>query len=266
MTIVIAGASGLIGTRLTSLLSDQGEQTRTISTRGVVRAADLEGCDAVVNLAGEPVAQRWTAAAKERIRSSRVDGTRKVVDAIAAMQHRPRVLVNASAVGIYGSGFLKEVTEAWEREAGRAAEFGVRVVFMRFTVVLARDGGALKKMLLPFKLGIGGKIGDGLQWMSWIHVHDAARLIQRAIRDESLKGPLNAASPNPVRNSEFTRQLARALNRPAILPIPRFALDILYGEMAQIIYESQFVPPDAPFYAGFRFDFPMLQDALRDLL
>jgi hypothetical protein len=266
MMIAITGASGLVGKRLTALLRDRGDQVRAISTRGDVRAADLEGCDAVVNLAGEPVAQRWTAAAKDRIRSSRVEGTRRIVDAIGAIENRPRVLVNASAMGIYGSGFLKEVVEAWEREANRAAEFGVRVVLVRFTTVLARDGGALKKMLLPFRLGIGGRIGDGRQWMSWIHVGDAARLIEFAIRNASLNGPVDAASPNPVRNAEFTRELARAVHRPAVFPVPKLALRVVFGEMAEMVYASERVMPEAAMRAGFEFRFPELRAALENIL
>jgi hypothetical protein len=275
MTIAITGASGLIGTRLMSLLRDHGEQTRAISTRGVVRTADIEGCDAVVNLAGEPVAQRWTAAAKERIRSSRVDGTRRVVKALAGLKKPPEVLVSASAIGIYGSrgdetltesslpaeDFLGEVTTAWElaaREAeGRVARQaetpGIRVVILRFGVILASDGGALKKMLPPFKLGIGGRIGSGQQWMSWIHIDDVTRLIAFAVANESVHGAVNAVAPYPVRNVDFTRELAGAVHRPAILPVPIVALRMLFGPMAEIL-------------AGFEFKFAELGAALRDLV
>ncbi len=288
MTIAITGASGLIGTRLMSLLRDRGEQTRTISTRGEVRGADLEGCDAVVHLAGEPVAQRWTVAAKERIRSSRVDGTRHVVEALARLNKPPAVLISASAIGYYGSrgdetltessppaqDFLGEVAVGWEREARQAERFearaaealGIRVVIPRFGVILARNGGALKKMLLPFKLGIGGRIGNGKQWMSWIHIDDVVRLISFAIANESVRGPVNAVAPNPVTNAEFTRELARALHRPAVFPVPLFALRILFGQMAEIVYASQRVVPEAALRAGFEFKFAELSAALRDLL
>lgn len=262
MVIAITGAAGFIGKAVAKQLGE----TRAISTRGNISPTELEGCEAIVNLAGESVAQRWTNAAKERILSSRADGTRKLVEAMRGMQIKPRVLVSASAMGIYGSGFLKEVCEAWEREANRAAEFGVRVVLMRFTTVLGPDGGALQKMLPSFKLGLGGKIGDGKQWMSWIHVRDAARLVGFAIENESIGGPVDAASPNPVTNAEFTRELGRTLHRPTIFAVPKYTLDYAYGEMAQIVYESCRVTPEAALKARFRFDFPEIGAALRDLL
>ncbi|HLW77153.1 MAG TPA: TIGR01777 family oxidoreductase [Bryobacteraceae bacterium] len=259
--IAITGASGFIG----GAIAKQLRETRSISTRGPIQAADLDGCGAIVNLAGETVAQRWTSAAKQRIRSSRVEGTRKLVDAIGSMPVKPRVLVSASAMGIYGSGFLQEVCEEWEREANRAGESGVRVVLMRFTTVLG-DGGALKKMLPPFRLGLGGKVGDGKQVMSWIHVRDAARFVEFAIEHESLRGPVDAASPNPVNNARFTRELGHALHRPTIFTVPKFALNLAYGEMAHIIYDDLSITPQAAIQAGFRFDFPELGAALRDLI
>jgi uncharacterized protein (TIGR01777 family) len=241
--------------------------------------ANFEGCDAVVHLAGEPVAQRWTAAARERIRSSRVEGTRKVVEAMAAMKQPPTALISASAIGIYGSrgdevltesskpaeDFLGEVAVEWEREALAAERFGARVVTLRFGVILARDDGALKKMLPPFRVGLGGRIGDGTQWMSWIHIGDVARLVAFAL-DHPIRGAVNATSPNPVVNTEFTRDLAHTLHRPAIFPVPKFALQLLFGEMSKVIYASQRVVPEAARRAGFEFKFPELPNALRDLL
>lgn len=259
--IAITGASGFIGREVSQVL----ERVRGVSTRGAIGSRAFEGCDAIVNLAGEPVSQRWTKAARERILSSRVEGTRKIVDAIAHMTARPRVLVSASAMGIYGAGFLKEVCEAWEREAARASELGVRVVLMRFSTVLGH-GGALAKMLRPFRLGLGGKIGDGKQWMSWIHVRDAARLVEFAIGNESIRGPLDATAPHPVTNAEFTGELARALHRPAFFTAPKFTLDLVYGDMARIVYESNRLTPDAALQAGFRFDFPEIGPALRALV
>lgn len=288
MKIAITGASGLVGRHASDALRGEGHQIRPVSTRGAVQPDDFEGCDAVVHLAGEPVAQRWTAAAKERIRSSRVDGTRRVVEALARLKERPEVLVSASAIGFYGSrgdealtessapaaDFLGDVAVEWEREAREAEERvarqaetpGIRVVVLRFGVILAPDGGALKKMLPPFKLGVGGRIGSGKQWMSWIHIDDVARLIAFAIANQTLSGPLNATSPNPVRNAQFTRELARVLHRPAILPVPLFALRMLFGPMAEILYASQRVTPEAALRAGFEFRFAELGAALRNLV
>jgi len=272
MNIAVTGASGFIGKRLMASL---GKEARPVSLRGNLDG--LAGADAVVNLAGEPVAQRWTKSAREKIRSSRVDGTRRLVDAMRASP--PRVLVCASAVGYYGSrgddlltessppadGFLPGLCVEWEREALKAEDFGVRVVCLRNGLVLGHGGG-LDKMMLPFRLGLGGKIGDGKQWMAWIHIDDAVGLIEYAISSFRLRGPVNATAPNPVTNQEFTRELAHALHRPAILPVPKFALDLLYGDMAQIVYASQRVIPEAALGAGYQFRFPKLDGALRVLM
>ena len=270
MTIV-TGASGFIGRRLMEKL---GLEAHAVSLRGNLDA--IAGADAVVHLAGEPVSQRWTKDVREKIRSSRVEGTRRLVDAMRA--NPPRVLVSASAVGYYGSrgdelltessapddGFLGGVCVEWEREARKAEEFGVRVVCLRSGLVLGHGGG-LEKMLLPFKLGVGGKIGDGRQWMAWIHLEDAVGLIQFAL-SSTLTGSVNATAPNPVTNEEFTRKLAAALHRPALFPVPKFALHLLYGDMAQIVYASQRVIPEAALRAGYEFRFPNLQGALLDIL
>jgi uncharacterized protein (TIGR01777 family) len=272
MKIVVTGASGFIGRRLMEKL---GKEARAVSSRGNLEG--LAGADAVVHLAGEPVAQRWTKEVREKIRSSRIDGTRRVVEAMRA--NPPRVFVSASAVGYYGSrgdelltessspadDFLGRTCVEWEHEARQAEEFGVRVVCLRNGLVLG-DGGALKKMLLPFKLGIGGKIGDGKQWMAWIHLDDAVGLIEFAISSSRLRGAVNATAPNPVINTEFTREVAAALHRPAILPVPQFVLDLLFGEMAQIVYASQRVIPEAALQAGYQFLFPNLNGALLDIL
>jgi uncharacterized protein (TIGR01777 family) len=280
MRIAITGASGLVGRHISDTLCAEGHEVRAISTRNAIRPEDLEACDAVVHLAGEPVAQRWTAAAKERIRSSRVDGTRQLVQSLSALKTRPAVLISASAIGIYGSrsdevltessaparDFLGDVAVGWECEARAAEALGIRVVMPRFGVILARDGGALKKIVPPFKLGIGGRIANGKQWMSWIHIDDVVRLIAFAIANESVRGPANAVSPNPVTNARFTRELARALHRPAIFPVPLFALRMLFGQMAEILYASQRVIPDAAIRWGFEFKFAELSTALRDLV
>jgi uncharacterized protein (TIGR01777 family) len=269
--IAITGASGFVGARLSNALKSAGHEVRAVSTRSGIGPSDFEGCDAVVNLAGEPVAQRWTPEVRARIRSSRVDGTRAVVDALAG--NPVATLINASAIGYYGSrgdemlpessapgqDFLAGVTVEWEREADR---FQGRVVKLRIAMVVGR-GGALAKMLLPFKLGVGGRIGDGSQWMSWIHLDDLVSLILFSIQNPRVAGAVNASSPHPVTNVEFTRELATALHRPAIFPVPMFALKMMFGEMAQVVLASQRVVPFAAGDAGFKFRFPEIGAALR---
>jgi uncharacterized protein (TIGR01777 family) len=273
MRIAVTGASGFIGKRLMENLGGTG---LAISVRGELKR--LEGVDAVVHLAGEPVSQRWSAEVREKIRSRRVDGTRKLLNAMRA--NPPKVLVSASAVGYYGSrgdevlteasrpaqDFLGNVCVEWEQEAFEAQEFGVRVVCLRNGVVLGEGGGALEKMTPPFKLGVGGRIGDGKQWMAWIHLDDVIGLIEFAISNAAFRGPANATAPNPVTNEQFTRSLASVLHRPAILPVPKFALDLLFGEMAQIVYASQRVIPEAALNAGYKFRFPELEPALLQIL
>lgn len=274
MNIVITGATGFIGRRVAEYLRGEGHIIRAVSMRTPPRSADLEGCEAVIHLAGEPVAQRWAREARERIRASRVESTRTLVAALRS--NPPKVLVSASAVGYYGSrgdeiltesaepagDFLGRLAVDWEREAQEAEKFGVRVVSLRIAVVLGRNGGALARMLLPFRLGIGGRIGDGKQWMPWIHLDDLASLAGFALETAGLRGAVNAASPNPVTNAEFTRELARALHRPAIVPVPRLALKLLFGQMAEIIFSSQRVVPEAALKAGFAFRLPGIREAL----
>jgi uncharacterized protein (TIGR01777 family) len=277
MKIALTGGSGFIGRRLFSKLRAAGEEVRLISLRAAPRPQDLAECEAVIHLAGEPVAQRWTGAARERIRASRVEGTRSLIAAFRG--DPPATLISASAVGYYGSrgdeiltesaepatDLLGQVAVEWEKEAQRAEEFGVRVVGLRIAMVLGRDGGALKKMLPPFRLGIGGRIGSGKQWMSWIHVEDLVSMIDFALRTP-IEGAVNASAPNPVTNGEFTDELAHAVHRPAIFPVPLFALKLLFGEMAEIVYASQRALPEAATRAGFEFRFPEVGPALRDLV
>jgi uncharacterized protein (TIGR01777 family) len=276
----ITGATGFLGRRISERLRANGGAVRAVSTRAPLKAEDLEGCDAVVHLAGEPVGQRWTESTRERIRTSRVEGTRGLVRALGGLARPPEVLVSASAVGYYGSrgdeiltessapanDFLGQVCVEWEREAQQAEKLGVRVVRLRIAVVLSREGGALKRMLLPFRLGVGGKIGDGRQWMSWIHIDDLVALACFALATPALRGAVNAAAPHPVTNAGFTRELAGALHRPAIFPVPKPALHVLFGEMASIVYASQRVIPEAALASGFAFQFPTIGAALRDLL
>jgi uncharacterized protein (TIGR01777 family) len=220
------------------------------------------------------VSQRWTPAVRTRIRSSRVEGTRAVVNALSGSSKA--TLISASAIGYYGSrgeevltessppgsDFLAQMAVEWEHEADR---FAGRVVKLRVSVVIGR-GGALAKMLLPFKLGIGGRLGDGSQWMSWIHLDDLVSLILFAIGNPAVVGAVNAASPNPLTNLDFTRELARALHRPAIFPVPKFALKLLFGEMSELVLDSQRVVPSVALDAGFSFGFPRIREALRDVL
>jgi uncharacterized protein (TIGR01777 family) len=278
MNISISGASGFIGRHLMKSLAQAGHSLRALS-RHTPPAESLREADAIIHLAGEPVAQRWTAAAKQRILDSRVVGTRNLVEALAALPRRPEALICASAIGYYGSrgdevltessapgsGFLPEVCVAWEREAQAAEAFGIRVVRVRTGVVLDANGGALVRMLPPFRMGLGGRLGSGRQWMSWIHLEDLAALFQFAVESQ-VRGPLNAVAPNPVTNSDFTRELAHALRRPAVFPVPEFALKMLFGEMADVLLASQRVAPAAAEAAGFRFRFPQLAPALESLL
>ncbi len=290
MKAAITGATGFVGGRLRALIEGAGgrpeESVRTVSrdpSKGYTwdRLAEaFRGVDAVFHLAGESVGEgRWTEAKKRAIRESRVETTRKVVEAIAALpeEERPKALVTASAIGYYGdrgddlldesappgADFLAEVCVAWEAEAKKAP---VRTVMARIGLVLGREGGALPRMLLPFRLGLGGRLGSGRQWMSWIHVEDLARLLAFAAERAELRGPLNAVSPNPVTNREFTRALAAALGRPAILPVPRLALRIAVGEFANHLLTSQRCVPRAAKEAGFEWRYPDLRAALAEIL
>jgi uncharacterized protein (TIGR01777 family) len=241
----------------------------------------FEGVDIVLHLAGESVAEgRWTVAQKARIRDSRVVGTRNLVQGIAQVSDRPRVLVSASAVGYYGDrgeeeltesaspgrDFLADVCVAWEKEALAAEKLGVRVVTERTGIVLGAGGGALAKMLTPFKLGAGGPLGNGRQWMPWVHVSDLARLYLHAAEHESIRGPMNAVAPHPVRNSEFTKALGRQLRRPAFMPAPYLGLRLLFGEFAQVLFASQRVVPQVALDTGFTFQYPDIAAALKEIL
>jgi uncharacterized protein (TIGR01777 family) len=277
VNIAITGASGMIGKRLQQRLVEAGH-----TALAVPREAEVPTCDAIVHLAGEPIAQRWTEAAKKRIYDSRVERTRNLVNALSKQSNRPRVLVCASAVGIYGSrgdeilteksppgsGFLPHLAIDWEESARTAEALGVRVISLRFGMVLGH-GGALAKLLPPFRLGAGGRLGSGRQWMSWIHIDDAVSLILFAIENTAgaaLRGSVNATAPHPVTNDEFTRRLAAALHRPAIFPVPAFALKLAFGEMSEVLLDSQRVLPTAAQAAGFHFQYPELAAALENIL
>lgn len=294
MRIALTGATGFIGRNLTRALEARGDELRILTrfpggrpghyawgpTAAPPNTAALEGCEAVIHMAGEPVAQRWTGAAKQRIRDSRVLGTRHLVESLGALAERPRVLVCASAIGYYGSrgdeiltedsapgsDFLAESCVAWEAEARAAEQLGVRVARARIGIVLGKGGGALEKMLPPFKAGLGGRLGHGRQWMSWIHVDDLVRLLLWALEQPGVSGAVNATAPNPVINTEFTRDLAAVLRRPALFPVPAMALKLLYGEMSEVLLGSQRVVPAAAQALGFEFRYPLLRGALENLL
>jgi len=277
MKVVITGGSGFIGRAIAERLRAGGHSLTAVSLRTPPGRAVFAGCEAVVHLAGEPVAQRWTAAAKERIVNSRVQGTRTLVAALRPQP--PAVLISASAIGYYGSrgdeiltedsppgsGFLVQVAVAWEQEARAADEFGVRVVTPRIGVVLGRGGGALPKMALPFRFGVGGRLGDGKQWTSWIHLDDLVSLVEFSIATPSICGAVNAVAPNPVTNATLTQTLAAALHRPAIFPVPPVALKLILGEMSQVLLASQRVIPQAAQRAGFQFRFTEVGEALRQI-
>ncbi|MGO9097744.1 MAG: TIGR01777 family oxidoreductase [Bryobacteraceae bacterium] len=276
MKIALTGASGFLGRALAPKLIAAGHSVERVNLR--VSAA-LPPVDAVVHLAGEPVAQRWTAPAKRRILESRAQLTRELVESMARLSPQPGTLISASAIGIYGSpgdriltedsppgtGFLADVCVVWERAAAVANALGIRVVNLRTGVVLGH-GGALAQMLPAFRWGAGGRLGSGRQWMSWIHILDWAALVEFALRESRLHGPLNATAPNPVRNSELTRTLASILHRPAFAALPASVLKLLLGEMAGVLLSSQRVLPKAAQAAGFQFLYPDLGPALRHLL
>lgn len=278
MNVAITGATGFIGRAVAEHLQSSGHIVRAVSLRGALAPDALAGVNAVINLAGEPIAQRWTASAREKILRSRIEGTQALVAAMRA--HPPQVLISASAVGYYGSrgdkiliessppsaDFLGRVAVAWEEAAQAAEPMGVRVARIRIGVVLGRGGGALSKMLLPFRLGVGGRLGSGKQWTSWIHIDDLIELIAFLIKESTVRGVFNATSPFPVTNGEFTQALGEAVHRPAILPVPAFALRFALGEMAQVVLASQRAIPDAAQRAGFVFEHPDIFAALAEVV
>lgn len=296
MNYLLTGGTGFVGRALIGQLLREGHNVNYVGRRrsealdsraafhywGAGQDPPLEtvpDLDAVVNLAGEPISQRWTKDIQEAIRRSRVEGTRKLVSAMRRLPVKPPVLISASAVGYYGErgdevlressgpgrGFLAEVCGDWEKEALRATEFGTRVVLVRTAMVLGKGGGALSQMLTPFRLGVGGRFGSGKQWLPWIHLQDLLNLITFAAENQGMAGAMNASAPNPITNQQFTKALGRALHRPTVMPVPKFALKAVLGEVAEFILASQRVVPEAPERAGFHFRHPEIGAALEEL-
>jgi len=296
MNIAITGASGLIGSALIPALTGAGHRVARMvrsqprpdsgdifwdPDKAYVDTTKLDGADAVVHLAGDTIAERWSPEKKIRIHSSRTRGTQLIAEAVRQVTKPPQVLVSASAIGYYGDrgaevlreqsasgkGYLAEVCRDWEAATEVASRAGIRVVHLRTGIVLSTKGGALAKMLPPFRMGAGGKIGSGKQYMSWIALDDLIGAIRYSIENVSLKGPVNGVAPNPVTNLEFTKTLGKVLGRPAILPLPAFAVSLMFGEMGrELLLSSQRVEPSRLVGSGFSFRYPNLEDALRHVL
>lgn len=280
MKVLIIGGSGFVGRHLAAALRERGDTVAVASLREPAEAARAAAAyDAVVNLAGEPLAQRWNAELKQRIEESRADLPRRFLELVAHDSRRPSVYVSASAIGYYGTSetatfdeesppgddFLAHVCVAWEREARRAADLRMRVAIVRTGVALGTDGGALAKILPPFRAGAGGRVGSGRQWLSWVHIDDLVGIYLVALSRE-IDGVVNACAPNPVTNAEFTADLGAALHRPTKLPVPTIALRALLGEGADILLKGQRVLPRRTELIGYRFRFPELRAALVNLL
>jgi uncharacterized protein len=297
MRIALTGSHGLVGSALKDRLTSAGHEVLSLVRSGPasgelqarwnpnsneIDLAALEGVHAAIHLAGENLASgRWTPSRKKLIRDSRILGTRLLSQGLASLRSKPRVLISASGVGIYGSrgdvllteesapgsGFLARLCQDWEAAAGEAMNAGIRVAQLRFGIILSRDGGALPKMLPPFRLGLGGPAGHGRQFWSWIALQDVLRAITHVLANESLAGPVNVVSPEPLRNRDFTAQLGRVLKRPSWLPAPAFALRLALGEMAdEALMASARVHPERLLASGFKFEHPKLEPALRAVL
>jgi len=292
MRILITGASGLIGTALRKSLEQKGRelllagrhnpekpnQIKWTVEEGFAEPERLEGVDAVIHLAGESIsALRWTEEKKRAIRDSRVLGTRSIVDAMSRMNQKPKIFIAGSATGIYGDRdgeemnessvpgdtFLSEVCKAWEAESLRAEGLGIRTVLLRTGIVLSKDGGALAAMLTPFKLGVGGVVGSGRQYMSWVSLDDEIGAINFVLENENIRGPVNVVSPNPATNQEFTKTLGEVVHRPTFLPLPAFAVDLIFGEMGdELLLNSTRVIPEKLLDAGYQFNDINLKKAL----
>jgi uncharacterized protein (TIGR01777 family) len=294
MKVLVSGSTGLVGSALVPALEAEGHKVNRLVRKEPTSETEifwnpaiktdsskLDGFDGVVHLAGESIIGRWNAEKKAKIRSSRIEGTKSLVDAVSSVPNPPKIFVCASAIGYYGdrgnellredsapgTGFLPEVCQEWESAAASAASKGIRVVNTRFGIVLSDKGGAVKQMLTPFKLGLGGKIGSGHQYFSWIAIDDVVSAINYVLPNETISGPVNFVSPNPVTNEEFTRILAKVLCRPAIFPMPAFAAKKVFGEMADaLLLASAKVEPSKLLESHYPFRYPELEGALRNIL
>lgn len=283
MKIVIAGSSGLVGTALQQELKSKGHEVVTLNrSRMGDWVNEIEGAGAAINLAGEPIAgKRWSPKQKQIIRDSRIQTTRAIVEGIRRTQSKPEVLINASAIGFYGprgdekldenstskgTGFLADTCAEWENEALKVKNLGVRLVLLRTGIILAKNGGAMTKMLPPFRLGLGGPIGNGQQYMSWIHLADEVGAIIKTLEDKKIQGPVNLTAPQSVPMKIFTKDLGRELRRPAIFLVPGFVLKFVLGEMSEMLLTGQNVYPTKLVEAGYHFKYPALDSALHEIL
>ena len=295
-TLLVTGATGFVGSGLCGAAAEKGYAVVALSRSPenaaipsvqrieawhpdaeLIPSSTLSNCGAVVHLAGETIGQRWNLDKKARIRESRVNSTNRLVESLSKAETKPEVLVCASAIGFYGESgnqeftedsppgddFLAEVCQDWEAEAQKAEALGIRVARLRLGHVLGKDGGLLKTMLPPFKMGLGGKLGSGAQWMSWIHVDDVAGIILYAIENQHVNGALNATAPIPVTNTEFTKTLGRVIRRPTLFPVPTFALKLRFGEFTDFVLMSQRVLPEKTLSTGYEFRYSDLESALR---
>ncbi|MBA2406097.1 MAG: TIGR01777 family protein, partial [Bdellovibrionales bacterium] len=299
MKVVVTGATGFVGQVIVKQLLASGDEV-VVLTRNVARAAitlgssckyfqwddtnslppveAFQGVDGIINLMGESISKRWDENQKKKIYNSRINGTRRLVEVLEKLPQRPKVFVSASAIGIYGNrgdedineestvadDFLGKVCKDWENEANKARNFGARVVIIRTGVVLGRGGGALEKMLPVFKMGVGGPLGSGKQYLSWIHIEDLASMYLEALKNNSIKAVLNGTAPYPATNAYFSKMMGKVLRRPAFLPTPAFAMKIAFGEMSQIILEGQKVLPVKFKEMNFRYRYPTLEMALKE--
>ncbi len=283
LKIAICGKSGLVGSKLEGYFTSQHNDVVGVNVRGGVSAEDvaaqIEKCDILINLSGATILARWSETYKKVLYESRIDTTRKLVDAIGLCKEKPKLFLSASAVGIYASDvvhdddstnfaddYLAHICKDWEAEAARAGEFGVRNVQMRFGVIYAKEGGAMDKILPPFKMGVGGNLGSGKQMVSWIHIDDLLRAILFIIKTPDISGGVNFTSPHPLANSEQTEILGKVLNRPTILGVPVFALKLVFGEGSTVMLDSKEVYPSKLTEHGFVFEYERFEDALKEIV
>lgn len=283
LKVAICGKSGLIGSKLTEYFVSQHNEVIEVKTRGNISAEDIakqiERCDILINLSGATILARWSDEYKKTLYSSRIDTTKKLVDAIGLTHEKPKLFLNASAVGIYKSDaphddnsselsddFLSHLCKDWEAEARRSGDFGVRNVQMRFGVIFAKEGGALQKMLPPFKFGLGGIVGSGEQMISWIHIEDLVRAVAFIVKTPDISGSVNFCAPKPLSNKEQTKIMGEVLHRPTIFPLPAFVLKLLYGEGASVILDSKEVYPSKLLESGFKFEYDNFESALQEIV